>query len=182
MLKKTHAISFPRCGQHLLADMLTHYFGGNRFRYCEFYSDPELRMGVCPETNYQKNHDFDLNWPTSPEYTYIVQVRDPFEALTSLYYLEGAGKNPEEWFAEKWAYYYGFVQKWILGSVPNRLVVHYRDLVDHPVGMLSKVIHHISDEVADGSRVHKTVATVGPRGYEGTRRDCIFSPKDIFGV
>lgn len=177
MIHRTEAISFPRSGQHLLADMLAAYLG-EEFQYCEFYLEPGRRLAVRSETNYQKNHDFDLDWPITPDHRYVIQIRDPFEALTSLYELEGGGAGPE-WFDAKWDYYMGFVRKWILNDVPNRIVVHYQDLVDLPVETLSRVITHISDHRLDGTRVHRTVSAVGPRGRAGVRRNCIFSPKDV---
>jgi hypothetical protein len=186
MIHRTENISFPRSGHHLLVNLLQAYFG-EEIRYCEYYSDYSRRMEVCEETNYQKNHDFELATPVLTDRKYVVQVRDPFEAITSFYELDcrqqkigPEATKHEEWFSRRWDYYVAFVKKWVLADVPNRLVIHYRDLIDSPHSATARVIAHITDDPKiDSPRLEAAVRATRVVRYAGIRRDCIFSPKDV---
>ena len=146
----TECVSFPRSGHHLLHDTLTYYFG-ERLVYCEMYRQPESdRIGGESKTNYQKNHDFDLLTEIRSDRKYIVQVRDPLEAFASRWEMNirvGKLNDTEQEFIStmhEWTTYYcGFIKKWVLSPVPNRLIVHYRDLIEHSEDVVSHVIQFI---------------------------------------
>lgn len=143
----TECICFPRSGHHMLQSILTKYFDG-QIGYCELYLDsPETRIENCPSTNFQKNHDFDLDTPIKDDRKYLVQIRDPIDALASRWELDtrtGMLPSSKEIYQvemAKWAAYWsGFFAKWVIADVPSRLVVRYRDLLQHPVDSISHVI------------------------------------------
>jgi hypothetical protein len=144
MILKTECICFPRSGHHLLANVLRDYFG-EEFHYCEFYTEPHLTFENCAATNYQKNHDKDLLTPTEGRERYIIQIRNPLDALASLRNLE-AGETPLHEFAPQHLdYFAGFVRKWVfVPPDPRRLLVQYRDLINRPFATVGQVIEHIT--------------------------------------
>lgn len=80
--RKIQCVSFPRSGHHLLATCLQQYFCGD-FHYC-----PNVLRKVHfknPETNYQKNHDFDLSLPNTRAWYYVIQYRHPIDSVISWY-------------------------------------------------------------------------------------------------
>lgn len=144
MIKKTEFITFPRSGHHFLERTLRRYFG-DEFKYCEKYTEPDKRFEVCPETNAEKNHDFGLLTPIRDDRQYVVQVRDPFEAIQSWAELEKIEKAVLPFFwKEKLEYFRGFVEKWVINDVPNRIVIHYRELADFPAETAYLVTTHIT--------------------------------------
>lgn len=95
-------------------------------------------------TNYQKNHDFAMDTPLVPGRRYLVQVRNPLEAIESWRELEelvGATPSSVEAKLNQWTW---FVQKWIYSPVPQRLVVWYEDLVARPFDVCAAVIRFLS--------------------------------------
>lgn len=143
MLIPTESISYPRSGHHALVNVLRGYFQEN-FHYCELYRDPTIQLGVCPTTNYQKNHDFDLNSPVCPARNYIVQVRNPLEAIESWDELDRRVGHPSDTQENKLDFYAAFVKKWVLGPVSHRLVVWYEDLVGNPTATVTSVIQFVT--------------------------------------
>lgn len=150
---KTEALCFPRSGHHLLKNILEHYLGG-AMNYCSVHEDEESkRIGAHPLTNFQKNHDFDLKWPITDDRRYLVQTRDPIDAIESWFHLEqrmgktGATRPEYEvwrnYIAGKLDYWRGFVDKWIYSYIPNRLVVSYADLLHRPESTVTSVIQHL---------------------------------------
>jgi hypothetical protein len=59
-------------------------------------------------------------------------------------------------------YWAGFVKKWVASEIPNRLILHYRDMQERPETALSKIIE-LFGETPDPDRVEKTVLEVGIR-------------------
>jgi hypothetical protein len=80
-------VTFPRSGHHLLEKLLRNYWEDD-FRYCEYYT--HCRRTPCRDrdTNWQKNHEFDLKLARTPDRFYVVQYRHPFEAISSWYQWE----------------------------------------------------------------------------------------------
>lgn len=154
MIYKTEAITFPRSGHHLLKNILEYYFDG-QLHYCSLYSDPpEVQLGVSLLTNFQKNHDFDLATPVSADRKYIVQIRDPIDAIESWFHMArrttelcGVGvpehSQWKEFCSGKMGYYVQFVDKWIFNHVSNRLIISYSDLLHRPENAITSVIQHM---------------------------------------
>lgn len=153
MIHKTEAVTFPRSGHHLLKDILEYYFDG-QLKYCSLYSDPGMQLGTSPLTNFQKNHDFDLVTPVLDNRKYIVQIRDPIDAIESWFHLHrrttglcGTGLPEHSQWKEfcscKIKYYSRFVDKWVFNHVPNRIVVSYYDLLHRPENTVTSVIQHL---------------------------------------
>lgn len=151
-MHKTEAITFPRSGHHLLKNILEYYFEG-QLHYCSLYSDPpEMQLGTSPVTNFQKNHDFELATPVLEDRRYIVQIRDPIDAIESWFHMDrrvgwgGAGLPDypqwKEFCSGKMGYYAKFVDKWVFNHVSNRLIVSYYDLLHRPENTITSVIQH----------------------------------------
>jgi hypothetical protein len=178
MIGRTENICYPRSGHHLLVNILVRYFD-DKLKYCEYYSDEEHRLDVCPETNYQKNHDFRLTTPILQNLKYVVQIREPFEAITSHYELEvNLGKidplkfDKKEYLTRKFKYFSEFCQKWVIDDVPNRLIITYRELTDTPFVTAGRVISHITNSASvDVPRLDKAVKSEQVRRCAGNRRN-----------
>lgn len=162
---RTMAVSFPRSGHHWLQRMLQEYFG-DRLHYCESYVNPELKMGECKATNYQKSHDFSLDDPIE-KYQYLVQVREPEAALQSWYKLgweDGSVLGSYEAFHRcKSAYWVAFLNKWTREdwkSKSRRLVLYYSDLRRDPINKMALVIGFLTrnEEDVDWDLVGKVVS------------------------
>jgi len=107
-MRNIQCISFPRSGHHLLVNCLVRYFGNElsfdsrsvetgtdrshfscgEFIYCEYYT--HCRKIPCSnlKTTFQKSHDFDLTLPNIAGQYYIVQYRNPKDAIASNFKLE----------------------------------------------------------------------------------------------
>ena len=146
----TECICYPRSGHHALANVLAAYFG-SQLEYCEIYQHPEKQIGDDTQTNYQKNHDFDLRTAIGFDRRYLVQIRDPYEAWASRWSLhrrtgEITDESQENYIetVRSWSdYYAGFMNKWVISSIPNRLVVRYCDLVESPFATVENVIQFL---------------------------------------
>lgn len=153
-IHKTEFVSVPRSGHHMLVDLLKAYFG-EALRYCEYYREPEKRFGRCAETNAQKNHDFNLTTPVRKDRRYVIQIRNPIDALaswTNLSRLEGlfqSGQDVRHEYANRLAYWQGFVRKWVVPTIPNRLIVRYENFVQRPEPELARVIRFMTDTEPD---------------------------------
>lgn len=114
-------------------------------------------MDVCPFTNVQKSHDFDLNDPIDPELTYIVQIRSFELAVESWFKLakgEGYASTFEDFRKEKSDYFDGFMEKWVNSKdIPNRLTIPYHDLVTERMSTAIKAYRHITDLTLDENRL-----------------------------
>ncbi len=171
---KTEAITFPRSGHHLLKNILEHYFDGS-LHHCSVHEDPaDLRLGVHPLTNFQKNHDFELDTDIAYDRKYLVQVRNPIDAVESwirLIQRVGTGEpilpDYTVWqlvSLSKLRYWINFVEKWVYTFVPNRLVVSYHDLLNRPESAVTSVIQHLRGKAeVNGSRLAEALNKYPPR-------------------
>jgi len=150
-LKKIQNVSFPRSGHALLRRCLQLYFG-EKFVFCEFYSGCKTTPCINPQTNYQKNHDFDLKLVNDPTLNYIIQYRHPMESLVSYYTqcLDDAvfeKDDRRQWAvfcADKLDVWKRFVSKWVTNNNnPNTLYVPFSDLIDNPETKLKEIIKYM---------------------------------------
>lgn len=149
---------YPRSGHHALTEVLRHYFG-EKFRYCEIYRPNPQVIGPDSPTNWQKNHDFGLTTPVLTDRKYVVQVRNPLESIESWDVLDrrlvGAPTETQEAHLDFWA---GFVKKWVLAPINNRLVVWYEDLMERPVPTVTSVIQFITQtQNVDVAKIHESL-------------------------
>jgi hypothetical protein len=158
-LVRTECMTFPRSGHTLLQRLLRGYFG-DEFVYCEQYSRPEGTLDRDAVTNFQKNHDFELDTPVRGDRQYLVQVRYPLDSLVSWFKLSCSEQktedSPQAWtmFAvEKASFWMRFYRKWVLDHVPGRLVVNYEDLVERPVETVTSVVSFLGGETPDADRI-----------------------------
>lgn len=149
---RTENVSFPRSGHHALKDVLAEYFG-SAFHYCEFYLEPEKRFGTCARSNYQKQHDFDLDVPIMTDRRYLVQVRNPIAAIQSWMDLDvRTGERPhfschEDWHAEfssRLRYWTGFVEKWYVQRIAPRFIIQYERLLANPMPTLISTVQFLT--------------------------------------
>lgn len=163
----TECITFPRSGHHILLSCLADYFGPT-LRWSSVHSpyswdeNPGLEshgpLGTDPATNFQKNHDFRLDTPIEAGRKYVIQYREPLEALISWYKMriaDGRGNDdsPEAW--ERFArdntnYWRGFVRKWILSrerlaAGERILLLDYAWLVSDPSGSVDRVVRFLTN-------------------------------------
>ena len=180
-MRKIVCVCFPRSGHHLLTNILFKYFSknaeflefsgessskrcsevinaGNLF-YCEYYN--HCRSFPCTDknTNFQKNHDYDLLLNIQKGYYYIVLYRNPIESIVSLYehitsdpyknkmfgHAIGYGKSDWEAFAkEAMVYWKNFIKKWIFPNSNNEfLFVKYEDIIETPLITINEIIKFI---------------------------------------
>jgi len=166
-LVRTECLTFPRSGHTLLQRLLRSYFGED-FVYCEQYSRPEGTLDRDPDTNFQKNHDFELETPIRRDRHYLVQVRYPLDSIVSWFKLScSEGKTADTpqawtWFAvEKASFWMQFYRKWVLDHVPGRLIVNYEDLVEHPVQTVTSVVEFLGGETPNVARIEEICGTEG---------------------
>lgn len=148
----TECICYPRSGHHLLTNILHEYFDVS-FVYCEQYKEGHKRIDKDENTNYQKNHDFDLDTEIKDDRQYLIQVRNPLHSLPSRWAMEVRGANITDTeenyrlYMKAWSHYWaGFMAKWVLSPVDNRLVVRYEDLMLNPVEVVVNVIQFLTHE------------------------------------
>ncbi len=147
----TESICYPRSGHQMVLDVLQAYFG-ERLVYCEVYLNPDHQIDLDPATNYQKNHDFDGATRVQDDRKYLVQIRNPIDAIASRWAMERRaeteiGNRPWQINAAEWAEYWAhFFTKWVVRPVPNRLVVRYEELLDYPIDVLSNIIQFVQVE------------------------------------
>jgi hypothetical protein len=149
--KNVIIVTFPRSGHSLLARILRSYLGKD-FHYCRFYT--HCRQIPCsdPKTYLQKNHDFGLALKISPGQSYIVQYRNPLEALVSYYEFrieQGQQKTDsyKSWVAlagKDILYWKGFIQKWVINRKgPYFYHLSYEDLIQNPIAKMGEVIKFV---------------------------------------
>lgn len=137
---RTRWVTFPRSGHHWTVRMLQHAL--SEIVYDEHHTTGKT-LENSPELHLQKTHDFDLDVPISPEFRHIVQVRDFVKSMESWKLQRDDMHLPKMELATMLAFYHAFVLKWIIGDVPNRLIVHYSDLLTWPHATLSEIIEHV---------------------------------------
>jgi len=114
-LIKTHLVSFPRSGHHLMVRGLTEALG-NKLVYSEYYTSKH-NMDNCRFVNLQKSHDFELTDPVNENENYVVLIRDFAPAIKSWYETEQIRDDFEVFKEAKLAYYRAFVEKWMQPSI-----------------------------------------------------------------
>ncbi|MCP3905646.1 MAG: sulfotransferase domain-containing protein [Planctomycetes bacterium] len=160
-LTRTECLTYPRSGHTLLQRLLRHYFD-DELVYCEQYSRPGGTLDRDAETNFQKNHDFQLDTPIRDDRQYLVQVRYPIDSIVSWFKMSCAegrtDDTPEAWMmfaVGKASFWMHFYRKWVLDHVPGRLIVNYDDLVEHPVHTVTGVVKFLGDETPDIERIER---------------------------
>jgi hypothetical protein len=167
-MKRVQCVSLPRSGHHLLVDILADYIG-DEFVYADSYGVRDVHgnktaiaglprtLSTCPEANYEKTHDFDLDVDLYPadNRVFIVQYREPVAAIVS-HYLFGTNGEPgdrktwEEFARIRAVYFHKFKEKWIDGSEYINLPVTkvpYERLVTMPVFSVSEILDFMGCEV-----------------------------------
>ena len=164
-IERTECVTFPRSGHGLLQKLLHRYYRDGELVYCESYADPERMLDNDPRTNFQKNHDLELETPVRDDRQYLVQIRFPVESIVSWYGLacerDGLVDAPASWtsFAiQKASFWMGFYRKWVMEHVPQRLVVNYADLVGEPVVTLRRVVEFLGEASPDVERLRECCA------------------------
>ncbi len=153
-LNKVVCCSFPRSGQSLLKPVLEDYFG-DRFKYCEWYDEPEKRPNVCCETNFVKTHDRELNWHIREDWKYLVLIRNPLAAVSSWRIMEREKDYNIGWKLDLWA---RWTTRWVINPVPNRLIVSYESMVDNPKEVLKEIIDFVDhDANVDKELIHQII-------------------------
>lgn len=146
--------TFPRSGHHMMANVLSYYFGDN-FKYCEWYSEPDKRPHICPETNFTKTHDFNLQWPITNDFKYLVLIRHPIYSLASWrHHLETeegevTGDMLNTVAKEKLKFWCDFICKWVLPPIPNRMIVEYETLISEPLRCFEPIVRFMGDDEPD---------------------------------
>ncbi len=148
-LASIFCVSQPRSGHHVLEMMLRAALG-QRFHYCEFYTEPGCcgaipcrRRGEFAAEHVlfmQKSHDLRLQDPVPADVDVVlVQIREPTLRALSNYELDlrfhGLTHTREylEYFLAAEAFYtVGFSEKWLVQPVARRLVLKYEDLIGDP--------------------------------------------------
>jgi hypothetical protein len=153
------------------------------FHYCDYYR--HCRQIPCsdPKTTFQKNHDFKLSLSQDKRFHYLVQYRNPLQAIASWYIAEhkhrhknriGEGRLKRRvklsliqdsyafWriFLEKnLIYWRRFIDKWVLSdSLYQVYSVSYDDLLEDPEQVLTRVSMFINHDIPqDMNLIEKVV-------------------------
>lgn len=164
-------ISFPRSGHHMLIRRLTEYFSiiscsdvcirnrsrktndidtsKNSFVYCEFYTTCQTIPCIDERCSFQKSHDFSLDVPIKKELHYLVQIRNPIDAITSLfelslktgwYNLKDTQECWELFFDDQLVFYRNFYNKWVVQKKNNIDIFWYDSFLENPVPHLIRAI------------------------------------------
>lgn len=163
MIHKTTSVSFPRSGHHALKNVLAEYFG-DEFKYCDNYVDhEEKRLSEFSETNFQKEHDLQLQYCPHPGFRQLVQIRNPIDAIQSWISFdatvghEDANQDRGRWrslFSERLSFWGLWMDKWVLSPADGpRLVVPYERLIADPPKVCSAVILFLTGQHADPSKL-----------------------------
>lgn len=188
------SVSMPRSGHHFLHRILDAAYGEG-FGYCDFYgawknnSYAECCKSIpCTKAAgftifMQKNHDFKLRHPYSPESKYLVQIRHPVPRLISDFCLF-VRKRPDqetcsgfEAFAEdKKAYYVDFWQKWVAEPRENIAILQYEKLYDDPASAVLASLERLSPGLAGRSNIREAVEK--ERQYSSMKRE-EYRPKPV---
>lgn len=163
MLYKIANVSFPRSGHHALKAVLAEYFG-SEFHYCDNYKDAtEKRIVNDPETNYQKEHDLRLDFPSNlPGVKYLIQIRDPALSIQSWIDFDARvycnrNNTRKDWiraFSSNMDFWNSWFKKWVLAEITPRLVVPYSHLVAMPFGTCESVIQFMTGHHAEPDRLN----------------------------
>jgi hypothetical protein len=158
-MKNIISVSIPRSGHHLLIQILSHYFKIGQFLYCERYTDSECcgrtpcnAVGRRAKNAFgtdihlrlflQKSHDREYEVSIEPSSRYVVQLRDPAQAVIGWLRWEmtrgwrdnfSLGDIPRNVF-DFLCYYIRFSHKWCMPAMlgmnhPTAHVIHYETLI-----------------------------------------------------
>lgn len=155
-LRVTINITYPRSGHHLLVNLLQHYFQ-ERLVYSGIQLQFAHRLLLQGEgINFLHEHDHTDFVSKFPQNHYLIQIRYPLECLVSDFYLNLMHPSQstkdtrevwEEFAKERLELWVTFYKKWVLAEdLPNRLVLNYADLIEHPGECMRHAIRFISDE------------------------------------
>ena len=173
-LRCVSGISWPRSRHHLLVRLLSSYFG-ERFKYCEFYTEHLdcCRQFPCTRSesvNFTKNHDFKLDVEVRETLLYIVQYRSFFNSVVSDFELYvkvhgGSFDNRVEFnkfTLDRCKQYKKFTKKWIeRKNAKNMLCVSYEELIADTVGTTKACIQLFSpQEEVDLEKLNEVIRTV----------------------
>jgi hypothetical protein len=193
-LRYVAGVSWPRSGHHLLARLLTNYFG-NRFNYCEYYNAKNCCQKMpCARQDQialSKNHDFDLKTPVVEGTPYLIQYREFIPSVVSdfeLHVRAGGEDTPASFvkFATTKADLYSkFMYKWVYSKQrpSDCLLVPYEKLTESTEDMLIEVLRFFSPKEIFDRGIIQTIRTkatgefstsertqfVGGFGVKGTR-------------
>lgn len=142
-LIRTHLVTFPRSGHHLMVRGLTEALG-HRLVYSENYHCAH-NMSNCEYVNLQKSHDFD-DQPVDPQANYIVMIRGFELAVESWYVTHPRDETFEAFRQRKQDYFDRFLSKWVAPDLPNRLLITYHDLVDNKLDCVRRACLHMGSE------------------------------------
>ena len=166
-LKSIFSVSQPRSGHHLMEMMLRASLR-ERFRYCEFYTEPGC-CGAIPcrrrqefaSQNYalfmQKSHDMNAADPLPKDVDLIlIQTREPTLRSLSNYELDlrfhNLAHSPPylQYFLATEAFYdVRFYQKWIKPERENALLLRYEDLLLAPSDSLACLLKRLEIEITE---------------------------------
>jgi hypothetical protein len=188
--RKIKCMTFPRSGHRLLVSMLRQYFFNGEpvarenglyvsdvFTYCPNYGHCRAHPCSDARTNFQKDHDFELDTPISATMAHVVQYRHPVNSLISWYVFALARKNIPRDSRRSWerfarmqiTFWKGFVDKWVLGPVPNRVAIRYEAFVERPEEQLRAVLGAFGAPVDEG-RARAAVRAMDV-GFKNQARD-----------
>lgn len=139
---RTHLVSFPRSGHHLMVRGLTEALN-NRLVYSEFYTCKH-NFSNCPYVNLQKSHDFNDS-PIDPDGNYIVMIRE-FEPAVESWWKTDLTLPFEEFRIKQKQYYDRFVSKWVDGDIPARLLIRYEDFINLKMDYVIQATRHMGVE------------------------------------
>ncbi len=167
--------------------------GAWNFNYCDYYHHCNQVPCSHPATRFQKHHDYHYHWDSifdendqnesveakitmgstldplrsSSQSRWIVQYRNPVDAIVSYYILKNhAGKGFTEFSDEKkrfirfddtetnWQqfamvnkrYWLRFIDRWVKNPQPHSLLIRYEDLINHPLNEVRKAIQFFNPE------------------------------------
>ena len=158
MKKPRIIVSYPRSGQHLVAEILKRISGIKKvpYKYCNTYNCSGELPCICNPT-IQKWHDFDLmdgkpGIPIDKENRYLVLYRkDKLENLEAYYRFlrRNAVYSIDDFFSfykSPYNYYDTFVQKWVLQAPSNVQVLDYNELMMMPNEKMTEAFYHLHPE------------------------------------
>lgn len=158
----TEVVTLPRSGHHWTQQVLTDYFDGRLVTWQRGIPEP-----LPPETNLIRNlHDWDLSAPVLPDRQYLIQIRDPVDALASRWEFEQL--EGQLWYAkmQEWLKHYtALMLKWVYTPIPNRLVLRYSDLVAAPLDRFAELINWLdAANTCQRERLVKILCKNPPKG------------------
>jgi len=144
-MRKAICITFPRSGHHLLLRGLFTILP-EHLVYSEGYKS-QHNIKNCECVNFQKEHDLDLDHEIDEQYGYIIQSRNPTDAIRSWYrqavQYEELETPWEEFEKQKREYHQKWINKWIMGRPKDSLVLTYGELTDNKQAAVMRVANYL---------------------------------------